>query len=64
MEVIKSVLLGQLIMNFETCLEQILKQLELFRFPVKRWLRCCKRFWEFGNSINIVMEICKIVVVC
>ena len=36
MELVDSVLLGQLIMNFETRLEQVFKQLELFRFPVER----------------------------
>ena len=36
MEVVNSVLLCQLIMNFETRLEQIFKQLELFRFVLKR----------------------------
>ena len=36
MEVVDSVLLGQLIMNFEARLEKIFKQLELCRSPVKR----------------------------
>ena len=42
MEVVNSVLLCQLIVDFETRLEQIFKQLELFRFPIKRWHRCRK----------------------
>ena len=42
MEVVDSVLLRQLIMDFETRLEQVFKQLELFRFPVERGHRCRK----------------------
>ena len=42
MEVIDSVLLSQLIMNFETRLLEIFKQLEVFRFPVERGHRCRK----------------------
>ena len=42
MEVIDSVLLSQLIMIFETRLEQIFKQLELFSFPVEGGHRCRK----------------------
>ena len=64
MELVNSVLLSQLIMNFETRLEQIFKQLELFRFPVERGHRCCKRLWQFGYSVNVLVEICKIVVIC
>ena len=64
MEVVDSVLLGQLIMNFETRLEKIFKQLELFRFPVERGHRCRKGLRQFGNSVNIVMQFCRIVVVC
>ena len=64
MEVVNSLLLSQLIMNFETRLEQIFKQLELFRFPVERGHRCRKRLWQFGNSVNVVVETCRIVVIC
>ena len=64
MEVVNSVLLSQLIMNFETRLEQIFKQLELFRFPVERGHRFPKRQWQVGNSGNVVVEICGIVVSC
>ena len=64
MEVVDSVLLCQLIVNFETRLEQIFKELELFRFPVKRRHRCRKWLCQFGNPINFVMELCRIVVVC
>ena len=42
MEVVDSVLLGQLIMDFEARLEQIFKQLELLRLAFKRWHRCRK----------------------
>ena len=64
MEVVDSVLFSQLIMDFEARLEKIFKQLELFRFFVERGHRCRKRLWQFGKSPNIVMEICRIVVVC
>ena len=64
MEVIDSVLFSQLIMNFETRWEKTFKQLELFRFPVERGHRCRKWLWQFGNSINIVRKICRIVVIC
>ena len=40
MEVVNSVLLCQPIVDFETRMEQIFKQPELFRFPIKRWHRC------------------------
>ena len=64
MEVVNSVLLCQLIVGFETRLEQIFKQLEVFRFPVKLWRRCRKWLWQFGNFVTIVMEFCRIIVVC
>ena len=64
MEVVNSVHLSQLIVNFETRLEQIFKQLELFRFPVERGHRCRERLWQFGNSVNVVVEICRIIVIC
>ena len=64
MEVANSVLLSQLIMNFETRLEQIFKQLKLFRLPVERGHRCRKRLCQFRNSVNVVVEICRFVVIC
>ena len=42
MELVDSVLFSQLIMNFETRLEKVFKQLELFRSPVERGHRCRK----------------------
>ena len=42
LEVIEIVLLSQLIRNFETVLEEIFKQLEVFRFPVGLGHRCVK----------------------
>ena len=45
-------------MIFEACLEKMFKQLELLRFPVKCWYRCG------GNSVDNLMEICRLVVVC
>ena len=64
MEVVDSVLFSELMMDFEARLEKIFKQLELFRFPVERWHRCPEGLWQFGNSVNIVMEVWRIVVVC
>ena len=46
MEVIDSVMFGQLIMNFEARLEKIFKQLKFFRFPVRCWHRCVS---DLGN---------------
>ena len=40
MEVVDSVLFSPLIMDFEARLKKIMKQLELFRFPVERGQRC------------------------
>ena len=42
MEVIDSVLFSQVIMKFETRLEEIFKQLQLFKFAVERGHRCRK----------------------
>ena len=63
MAVVDSVTITQLFMYFEAQLEKIFKQLELLRFFVKCWPCCGERFWQFGNSVDIVMEICRIVVV-
>ena len=46
MEVVKSILLKQLIMNIEARLEEIFKQLELFKFAVERGHSCES---DFGN---------------
>ena len=51
-------------MDFEARLENIFPRLELFRFPENRGNRCFERLWQFGYSVKIVMEICRIVVVC
>ena len=64
MELFNSVLLSELIMNFETRLEQIFKQLELFRLPVERGHRCRQRLSQFGNPVYVVVESCRIVVIC
>ena len=64
MGVVDSVLFSQLIINFKACLEKIFKQLELFRSLVERGHRCRQRLWQFGISFNIVMEICRNVVIC
>ena len=63
MEVIDSVIFSQLIMNFKTRLEQILKQLKLFRLPVERGHRCRKWLWHYGNSVDFIMKIRRIVAV-
>ena len=64
MEVVDSVLFSQLIEDFEARLEKIFKQLEFFRSPVQGGYRCRKGLCQSGNSVNIVMEICRNVVVC
>ena len=51
-------------MKFEARIEEIFKQLKLVRFSVERGHRCRKRISQFGNSVDIVMGICRIVVVC
>ena len=40
MEVIDSVIFGQLIIDFETRLEEVFKELKFLRFPVKYGHRC------------------------
>ena len=64
MEVVDSVIFSQLIMSFETRLEQIFKPLKLLRFPVERGNRCRERLWQIGSSVDIDMELSRIVVVC
>ena len=64
MEEDDSVLLSQWLMDFEAGLEKTFKQLQLFRFLVERRHCCRERLRQFGNSVNIVMEVCRIVVVC
>ena len=44
--------------------KKIFEELKLCRFPVKRGHRCRERFGQFGKSVDIVMEICRIFVVC
>ena len=51
-------------MDFEARFEKIFKQSELFSFLVERMLVCRERLWLFGNSVNIFLEVCRIVVVC
>ena len=51
-------------MNSEARLEKIFKQLKLLRFSVKRGHRLGEWFWQFGNSVDIIMTVCRIVVVC
>ena len=64
MEVVETVMFSELIMSFEARLEKIFKQLKLLTFPVERGHRCCERFWQIGNSIDIIMKVCRIVVIC
>ena len=63
-EVVDSVIFSQLVMNFEARLEKLLKQPKLLRFPVERRHRCRGRPWQFRIAVDIVMEICRIVVIC
>ena len=50
-------------MNSEVRLEQSFKQLKFFRFPLESWYRCREWLRQFGNSVFIVREICRVVVV-
>ena len=53
MEVIDSVLFSQLIMDFEACLEKIVKQLQLVGFPIERRHHCLERFSQLGSSVDL-----------
>ena len=64
MEVVYSVILSQLIVSFEACFEKIFKQLKLFRFSVERGHWCSGRLWQFGKIVDIIMNVCRLVVVC
>ena len=64
MEVVDSVLFSQLNMDFEARSKKIFKPLQLFKFPVELGHHCQEWLWQFGSFVNIVMEICRIVVVC
>ena len=63
-EVVDFVLFRQLIINFEARFEKIFRKLKLLRLPLERGHRFGERLWQFGNSVNIVTEICRILVVC
>ena len=56
MEVVDSALFSQLVMNFEAGLEKIFKQLELFRFPVKRGKRCREWLWQFLKLLILLWK--------
>ena len=64
MEVVDSVIFSQLIVNFEARLEKITKYIKHLRFRVKCWHSYGERLWQLGNSVDIVMKTCRIVVVC
>ena len=49
--------------KFEARLK-IFKLLKLRKYPVERWHCCSEWLWQFGNSVNNVMEFCKTLVVC
>ena len=51
-------------MNFEAGLDLIFKQPELPRFSAKCRHCCGELFWQFGNSVDIIMEKYRIVVLC
>ena len=51
-------------MNCETRLEKIFKQLKFLRFPVKRGHRCGEWLWQFGNSVDVIMKVRRVVVIC
>ena len=56
-EVVNLVFFRQLIVDFQTRLEQILKQLEFLLFSVKGRHRRCEGFRKFRDSANVVIEI-------
>ena len=64
MDVVDAVPFSPLILDFEARLEKISKQLKLRRFPFERGHRCRERFWQFGFSVHLGMEVCRIVVIC
>ena len=51
-------------MNFEARLEKIFEQLKLLIFSVERGHGSSERFWPFENSVDINMNVCRIVVTC
>ena len=44
-------------MNFQTCLEQILKQFEFLWFSIDFGQCCCEEFGKFRGSVDFVVEI-------
>ena len=64
MQVIDSVFFSMLIVFFEARLEKIFKQLKFLRFPVKCGHRCGKWLWQFGNSVDVIMKVRRIAVIC
>ena len=64
MEVIDSVIFSKLIVYFEVRLEKIFKQLKFLRYPVKCGHCCGNWLWQFGNSVDVIMKVRRIVVIC
>ena len=64
MELSHFVNFSQMNMNFGARLEKSFKQFKLLRFSVERGHRCRERFWQFGNFVDIVMEVRIFDVVC
>ena len=64
MEVIDSVIFGQLIVDIETCLKEVFKELKFLSFPVKCGQRCCLWLWQFGSSVDIIVKVRRIVIIC
>ena len=50
--------------GLEACLEKVFKQLKLLGFPVKGGYKCGEWLWQLGNSMNVVVKICRIAVAC
>ena len=63
-EVVYFVSLRKLIVDFETCLEQILKQFEFLWFSVKGGHSCIEGLGPFRSSIKVVNEIGRNTVTC
>ena len=56
-EVVYFVFFCQLIVDFQTCLEKIIKQVEFFLFPIESGLFCFEGFGQFRGSADVFVEI-------
>ena len=63
-EIVDFVIFIQLVVDFQTRLEKIIKQLKLLRFPVKRGYRCDWWLWQLEYLVNTVLKTCTVAVIC